>query len=160
MPYPDPVYVLLDGSRYVSFVGAVDEPDVVDVQDYSDADNYRDLLDAQFVGRAIPSDTIVDFPGVLTSTAEFGTGDLKVFGDATAASTVSITPVDETIALFVKQDDRFTHTAQRNNIKTRSKFVWKDATGDSVGSCWVDQFISASATIPTGVGQLYPSPTP
>lgn len=171
MPYPSPCYVLLQGGKFLTIIGAVGPPTVFpvppDADAYWDGETYRDEVDSSFLGRAstgivkVSDSTFmaVDYPGLNAATATASGGDFVM---EILENTVAL-PFPDQAATMMMESDSLTHTAPRFLEKQTSRYVWKDVSSNIIGGCLVSEYIGESAAIPQYVGSvppIYLAPSP
>ena len=158
-------YVSLKGGQFLTFTGAASSCRI----DYPGYDGtvYRDIIDANTLGRAPQDITKVQDPLTETeapSVLEAGTGDILL--NVTESTIVG--PVPDQIATMMEQNDPFTHTAPRMEVSARTLMLWYDAitmgtpntiplTAKIVGRCWSDRYQGDSnAAVPQTIGSVPP----
>lgn len=162
MAFPNPLFVLLKDDNYL-VMSDVFQINFTDNTNYTGA-NYRDTLDAGFIGRAPPSDLNINAPNLLTIDEAYANGqsDYHITADQTTipGSTITTTNIDENILLLMQESDQYLHVEPRFEENTRTMIEFVNAAGDQVGMCWADRFIGFGDAIPTYAGSAPPAYTP
>lgn len=153
MALPSPLYVLLQGGKFITILNAATQTDLDVVVNFGQT--YRDEIWAQQLGRS-PMEVVryEDDPLTITSPNTFSNnGDLV----SIALPTTTISYIVDDILLAMQESDAYTHTPPRYLEQTVTYVQWKDGSSALLYECMKSEIIGTSGQIPQYVGITPPA---